>query len=182
MKAMSGRAGVLFGHRLLAGGSRRPTRKVDFGAPLGRRACLEVDDREEGWIDASVLGARTTRFHITLVEKAAFRLFLRLDRVGLLARLPKSWIRPRPPRSTSIDAATTEPIMTWIGASRDGRLLGEQTILARGDYLTTARITEKMAGLVATSARGRTGVFTADSWFDWHDIAPAAAAVGVIVS
>ena len=37
IKGMSGREGALFGHRLIAGGARRPTREIDFGAPLGRR-------------------------------------------------------------------------------------------------------------------------------------------------
>ena len=65
--------------------------------------------------------------------------------------------------------------------SRDGHLIGEQTLSTRGDYLTTARVTEKMAGLAAAAAHGRTGVFTADTWFDWADIAPAAEAIGIVV-
>ncbi len=181
IKGMSGREGALFGHRLIAGGSRRPTREIDFGAPLGRRACLEVDGRDEGWVDPAVLDGRTARLHITLLERRVFRLFLGLDRVGLLARLPSAWIRPRPPKSTSVKDATTEPMMTWLGASRDGRLLGEQTISTCGDYLTTARIAEKMAGLAAAAGNGSSGVFTADTWFDWPDVAPAAEAIGIIV-
>ena len=179
VKGMSGREGVLFAHRLLAGGSRRPVRQIDFGAPLGRRACLEVDGRNEGWVDAEVLGGRTARLYLTLLEKGVFNLFLGLDRLGLLARLPAGWIRPQPPKSTGIEAASTEPMMTWLGVSRNGRLLGEQTLSTRGDYLTTARITEKMARLATDP--GRTGVFTVDTWFDWRDIAPAAEAVGIVV-
>ena len=128
-----------------------------------------------------MLGDRTARLYITVVEKGAFRLFLALDRLGLLARLPTGWIRPQPPRSTRVEDATTEPMMTWLGVSRDGHLIGEQTLSARGDYLTTARVAEKMAGLAAAAAYGRTGVFTADTWFDWADIAPAAEAIAITV-
>ncbi|HKY92171.1 MAG TPA: hypothetical protein VJM11_14075, partial [Nevskiaceae bacterium] len=140
LKGMSGRAGALFGHRLLSGGRRRATREIDFGGPLGRRACLEVNGRDEGFIDPSVVGERAAPVYLTLVEKNAFRVFLGLDRLGLLARLPASWIRPQPPKSARIEAASTETMMTWLGASRNGQLLGARTIAARGDYLTTARI------------------------------------------
>lgn len=181
LKSMSGRSGALFGHRLITGGSRRPTRKFDFGMPLGRRACLEVDGRDEGFFDSSVLGGRSARLYFTLVEKSVFRLFLGLDRIGLLAHLPTAWIRPQPPKSISIEAATTEPMMTWLGASRQGRVLGERTLSTRGDYLTTARIAENMTRLAAAAAPGRTGIFTADTWFNWPDIAPAATAIGIVV-
>lgn len=181
LKSMSGQSGALFGHRLITGGSRRPTREIDFGAPLGRRACLEVDGRDEGLVHTSIIGGRAARLYITLVEKGVFRLFLGLDRLGLLARLPAAWIRPQPPKSSQVEAATTEPMMTWLGASRHGQLLGERTLSTRGDYLTTARIAEKISGLVATAAPEHTGVFTADTWFDWPDIAPVAKAVGISV-
>lgn len=178
--SMSGRSGALFGHRLLTGGSRRPTREVDFGAPLGRRACLDVDGSDEGFIDKTVLGSRSARLYITLVEKGIFRACLGLDRMGLLARVPAAWIRPQPPTSTGVGAATTEPMMTWLGVWRRGRLLGERTLSTRGDYLTTARVAENMARLASADA-GRTGVFGADTWFDWPDIAPAAKAIGIDV-
>ena len=181
IKGMSGRGGALFGHRLLAGGSRRSTRTVDFGAPLGRLTCLEVDLSDERWIDPAILGARTATFYLSLAEKGVFQLVRRLDRLGLLARLPASWMRPQPPKSPRIEDATAEPMMTWLGAERGGQLLGSTTLSAKGDYLTTANIAEKMACLILGTAP-RSGTFTVDTWFDWEDIAPAATAVGVEVS
>ena len=177
---MSGRGGALFGHRVLSGGSRRATRTVDFGAPLGRLICLEVDISDERWIDPAILGARTATFYLSLAENGVFAVFRWLDRLGLLARLPASWIRPQPPKSSRIEHATAEPMMTWLAVSRGGRLMGSTTLSTKGDYLTTARIAEKMAGLFVASAC-RPGTFTVDTWFDWKDVAPAAAAIGIAV-
>ena len=176
--AMSGRAGALFGHRVLVGGSKRATRKVDFGPPLGRLSCLEVDLSEERWIDPGILGARAAKFYLTLAEKGVFRMLRWLDRLGLLARLPASWIRPNPPKTTSIEDATAEPMMAWLGASRGGVLLGSATLSTHGDYVTTAHIAEKMAGLVLADSC-RPGTFTVDTWFDWQDVAPAADVIGI---
>jgi uncharacterized protein YndB with AHSA1/START domain len=178
LKATMGRGGVLFGHRVLTSGSRRATRTFDFGARLGRLTCLEVDLSDERWIDPAILGARAAAFYVTLAEQGVFRMFRWLDRLGLLARLPASWVRPRPPKTPRIEHATAEPMATWLGASRDGQLFGSTTLSTKGDYLTTARIAEKMAGLVLAAAC-RPGAFTVDTWFDWKDIAPAAAAIGV---
>ena len=58
--------------------------------------------------------------------------------------------------------------------------MGNTTLSAQGDYLTTARIVERMAGLVLTTAC-QPGTFTVDTWFDWKDIAPAASAIGIEV-
>src|SRR5271156_4005271 len=178
---MSGRGGALFGHRVLAGGSQRATRTADFGAPLGSLICLEVDISDERWIDPAILGARAASFYVTLAEKGVFRMVRWLDRLGLLARLPTSWIPPQPPKSPRIEHATVEPMMTWLAVSRAGRLMGSTTLSTQGDYLTTARIAERMAGLVLTAACRR-GTFTVDTWFDWKDIAPAASAIGIEVN
>ena len=177
---MSGRGGALFGHRVLAGGSKRATRTVDFGAPLGRLICLEVDLSDDRWSDPAILGARAAAFYVTLAEKGVFRMLRWLDRLGLLARLPARWMRPQPPKSSRIEHATAEPMMTWLAVSRGGQLMGSATLSTHGDYLTTARIAEKMAGLVL-AADARPGTFTVDTWFDWKDVAAAAEAIGVEV-
>ena len=179
IRGMSGLGGALFGHRLLAGGSRRPTRAFDFGSPYGRLTCLEVDLSSDRWIDPANLGDRTARFYLTLAETRVFGLVRWFDRIGLLARLPASWIKPHPPKSPRIEHATTEPMMTWLGVSKDGQPVGSFMLSTKGDYLTTARIAERMAELVLAADERRTGVFTVDTWFDWQDVAPAVTAIGI---
>ncbi len=179
IRGMSGGAGALFGHRLLTGGSRRPSREFDFAAPFGQLTCLEVDARHERWVDPVSLGQRSSRFYLSLAETGVFRLCRWLDRVGLLARLPAAWIKPRPPQSRRIEDASTEPMMTWLGVSQNGQPLASCVLSAKGDYLTTARIAELMARLVLAGERRHSGLFNVDTWFDWTEIAPQLSTLGI---
>ena len=182
LKGMSGRSGAGFGHRVLTEASRRRARQFDFGAPIGERTCMEISFANEGWLDQSILGDRKARMYLTLTERLLFSVLLWLDRRGLLQKLPRAMLRANPPRSLDIRAATREPMHTWIGVSKGGRGIAACQVQTRGDYLTTARITEQFARQLHkkyTDGGLSAGIRSIEQIFDLSDVSLAGNDAGI---
>jgi NAD(P)-dependent dehydrogenase (short-subunit alcohol dehydrogenase family) len=144
----SGRAGALFGHRLLTGSSHHNSTKVAFPEPFGERHALEVDG--SGVLRSEIAGV-PLRHYLCMQPRALNRMLLALNGARLIALMPRASFTAgtrKPPSQ-----ATEEPICEWVAVSRGGRRLATRTISGQGYYRMTSAATCVFAEVLSRSQR-----------------------------
>lgn len=179
-RATSGRAGGATLHRWLSMRPRHATEVIPFPPPFGRRRCLQIAEDDDGCLGGH-LGGRAVWTGLCFAERPLHVGMLGLERLGLLSKIPRYVLAAKP---ANPDKLSREPFAVWVGATRDGALLGARTIEGRGDYRCTAASTVLVAErLTAGDDRAtRTGCIDLAEVFTLDDLCADLQAAGVTVS
>lgn len=160
----------------LASSSHRPTKVVDFPAPLGRRRCILLGQGEEGWLGE--LGAeRRGRVWITLHQRSFNGLLLAANRTGFLSVAPRRALAPL--RLLAPSELPHDEKRDIAMVSREGRLLAGLSIHGDGDYRVSVASTLVFAEHLWRRREEARGVRGAETWFEFDALRPDFEASGI---
>lgn len=151
---------------------RLPTRVLEFPEPFGRARCLQFASAEA---DAMIFGGlakgRSLRAYLYLLERPARAVFLALNALGLLSRMPLAFFSSG--YQLRRGRTTAKPQFHIAAVLRDGRRLAARAITGSGNYAMTASAIAAYAEvLLGRPARDSalSGVFGVEDAFDLSDL------------
>lgn len=164
-------------HDWLTSSGRHRTTVVSLPEPFGRRRCLGIAERHNGWLGPLADG-KTVRTYMCIAERGMQGALLAVNATGLMRRLPASAVAGPP-----ISEATAEPVRHWVAVRRRGILLEASTLRCQGDYRSAAAATVLMSGQLA--ARGNSlpvGVLVPEEVLTMSELETGLATVGITVA
>jgi NAD(P)-dependent dehydrogenase (short-subunit alcohol dehydrogenase family) len=164
-------------HDWLTSSGRHRTTVVSLPEPFGRRCCLGIAERHNGWL-GPVADGRTVRTYMCMAERGLHGVLLAVNAAGLMGRLPASAVAGPP-----VSGATAEPVRHWVGVRRRGTLLEARTVRCQGDYRGAAVATVLMAGQL-TERRGQlpSGTVVPEEVLTAGELEPGLAKAGITVA
>jgi len=174
----SGPAGGEFVHRHLTSRRRHATATIPFPPPIGERRCVEIAEREHGWLGAAA-GARSVRTYLCISEPLLHRSVLAANRTGVLSLLPRAAFvggRKGPPGD-----ASTEAFSEWVAVLRGGQRLAARTVEGEGDYRSTAAATVVLAEALLRRGDLPAGRFDPEDLLSLGDVSGPLEAAGIRV-
>lgn len=177
LKGSHGPASAEGGYDWLASVKRHRTTVVRLPEPFGRRRCLAIAERHNGWLGA-IAADRTVRTYLCVTERGMHGALLAVNATGLIGRVARSAASAAP-----IPAATAEPIRHWAGVRQQGTLLAASSLRCQGDYRSAAAATVVMAGqLTGPGDPLPAGVLVPEEVMRIGELEPALAAAGITVA
>lgn len=165
----SGRAGVLFGHRLLTGARHHRQETVPFAKPFGRRRCLEMESRDG--VLRGAIGGVAVRHYLCMQPRPLNGALLALNAARLIGGLPRATFTTGAGKVPS--ELSEEPVCEWVAVAREGRRLAARTHEGRGYYRMTVAATLAFAEALASSPEdGRRGLRGIDEVLALSDVQP----------
>ncbi len=156
----SGRAGAVFGHRLLTGSRHHSSAIIPFPEPVGARRCLQVGSEGEGILRESI-GAAPLYHYLCMQPRPLQGLLVALNRLRLISLLPEAMFTAGVGKVP--DEFSDEPICEWVAVlDGDGCRLAASTIEGNGYYRMTAAATLIFANALARPSIGMRGLLCID--------------------
>ena len=182
-KGTGGRAAADFAHRGFTGRSRHRVTRVDLPEPFGARDVLGFAEPDSGWL-GPVVDGRTVSPYICLAERSTDRLMRGLNRVGLIAKLPRAALGSGSRHGSAVDASR-EPVAHRVAVLRRGRCLDAGLIRGNGDFRMAAASSVVFADAVVGrdgGERAKPGVWYPEEAMSLRRIGPALRGAGITVS
>ena len=123
--------------------------------PFGARDVLGFAEPDSGWL-GPVVDGRTVSPYICLAERSTDRLMRGLNRVGLIAKLPRAALGSGSRHGSAVDASR-EPVAHRVAVLRRGRCLDAGLIRGNGDFRMAAASSVVFADAVVGRDGGRAG-------------------------
>jgi NAD-dependent epimerase/dehydratase family protein len=176
--SVKGSAGPASGHPdWLTAAKRHRTTVVRLPEPFGRRRCLGIAERHNGWLGAIAAG-KTVSTYLCMTELRMQRALLAVNAAGLIGRMPRSAFTVTP-----VPEATAEPVRHWVAVRQRGALLAANTLRCRGDYRSAAAATVLIAGQLTSHGDPLpAGVLVPEDVLTIGELEPGLAEAGITVA
>jgi hypothetical protein len=182
--AANGRAGAMFMHSMLRAPKHHATARVQLPAPFGDRRCLQLGpNAHTESLFRSALGARTIRFYVCFWPAPVGAVFLALNGLRVLSRLPQSAFTAG--RGHTPKRLSREPFCYWATARRGGQVLGSRFVQGHGEYECTIATTLVFADALLPETGQqptRRGIFGVEELLTLRDLEPALTKQGITIT
>lgn len=174
----SGRAGALFGHRLLTGARHHRSATIPCAEPFGRRRGIEIEPGSDSVLRRTVRG-RAIRHYLCMQPRALHGMLLALNATRLISLLPRASFTAGTGKVPA--ELSDEGVCEWVAVSRGGQRLAARTLEGRGYYRMTAAATVALADALVGSSEALRGLHSIDVLLTLSELQPALERLGITI-